>query len=164
MHVLRPTATGSTGSSRSIAWARHRVPTVAHRTFAHRPGSNPADDARTRAFPGGQLAATEVTDGLCLVVAGIVFHRGIRGSAGHGADVHGGFSPLPIANNATFPSRIVGRVLTHQVPLADGGTADCSGLRNFAKRVPRIRTLFFGDGVTNCQQQRRSSGNSAWIG
>lgn len=143
MRIVRPTTSESIDRCRAIAHPARALSTVVYRTFLHHSGSNQADDVRCCTSQGGQSAATEVSDGLSLVVADSVFHRGIRGSAGYGADVHGGFSPRSIASDQADKDSVVGRVLTQKVLLADEGPDDCIGVRSLAKKSPDTGLFFW---------------------
>jgi hypothetical protein len=63
---------------------------------------------------------TEVSDGLYLVVAGVVLHRFLHRDADYGIDVHVRFPVRAVgANSETRACRLVGRVLTRQDRRAD---------------------------------------------
>ena len=151
---------------------------AATRTLPGKRPSNFVTDAHSRA----RSLITEVTDGLCLVVARAVLHRFICGDADHRTDVHVRFAVRAIgASSETRASRVVGRVLTRQdrcayrkLPLSESGahaapqkstrgrTTRFDAPRRQARvRRPGVRLKpgsFFCDAETHCQQQRRASG------
>jgi hypothetical protein len=157
---------------------------AATRTLPGKRPSNSVTDAHSRA----RSLITEVTDGLCLVVARAVLHRLIRGDADHRIDVHVRFSVRAIgASSKTCASRVVGRVLTRQdrcadrrLPLFESSTHAAPQKSTRPERL--VSTLlgarrassptgvrlkpgsFFCDAETHCQQQCQASGNTAWLG
>ena len=157
---------------------------AASRTLPAKRPSNSVTDAHSRA----RSLITEVTDGLCLVVARAVLHRFICGDADHRIDVHVRFAVRAIgASSKTRASRVVGRVLTRQdrcayrrLPLSESGAHAAPQKSTGPERL--VSTLlgarrassstgvrlkpgsFFCDAETHCQRQRRASGNTARLG
>jgi hypothetical protein len=171
------------GPRRALSCVR-RSSRAATRTLPAKQPSNSVTDAHSRA----RSLITEVTDGLCLVVARPVLHRFICGDADHRIDVHVRFSVRAIgARSKTRASRIVGRLLTRRDRCADrrprlfesdAYAAPQKSTRlerhvsmpvgakraSSSTRSPAEAGLFFCDVETRCQQQRRTSSNTAWLG
>lgn len=86
------------------------------RTLPVEQPSNSVTGGRSCARP----VETEVSDGLYLVVTGVVLHRVLHRDADHRTDVHVRFPVRTVgANSATHASRFVGRVLTRRDRRAD---------------------------------------------
>lgn len=78
--------------------------------------SNSVTDGRSHIRP----VETEVTDGLYLVVTGVVLHRFLHGDVDYGTDAHVRFPVRAVgANSEARARRLVGRVLTQKNWRAD---------------------------------------------
>ena len=120
MFMLRPTATFNTAQCYATRRTWHHASRMGRRTFRSAAQSKHADDVCCGASPEGESGA-EVTNGLCLVVAGPVFHWRVCGRAGDGLDVPVGFATRTVRPSAASrQGRVVGRVLSARDRLAAG--------------------------------------------
>lgn len=168
MRAQRPTASGNTSPGAAIQRAEHRALMVLYRTFVRRPESNQTDGVCRCASAGGQSTGTEVTDGLCLVVASLVFHRGVRGSAGHGADVHVRFPARDSsASCETRANCLVGRVLTAQRSVASDRQREARAVYQRelgSSRAPFFLAIEYTLSITMPPQQQTAHGPDSAAG
>ena len=103
------------GPRRALPCVRCSTREITRTLPAQRP-SNSVIGGRSRARP----VETEVSDGLYLVVTGVVLHRVLHRDADYRTDVHVGFPVRTVgANSATRAGCIVGRLLTRRDRTAD---------------------------------------------
>jgi hypothetical protein len=103
------------GLRRALSCVRRSTRAAARTLPVERP-SNSVTDGRSSV----RQVETEVSDGLYLVVTGVVLHRFLHRDADYGIDVHVRFPVRTVgANSETRAGRLVGRVLTRQDWRAD---------------------------------------------